>query len=181
MDYFGFKWIVMNLPHIITDNTGLLHTLMAVVALIFGTWVLVIPKGNKLHKKLGYVYTVAMVFVVATSFMMYHLFGGFGIFHFFAVISGLTLIGGMLPMLLKKPKNYISYHYNFMFWSVFGLYGAFLAEILTRIPAVIIKDKALLPIFFNMVGVAVFVVMGLGYYIMFKKKKSWSKFEDSGA
>ena len=130
---------------------------------------------------MGYAYTTSMVIVLVTSFFMYHLFGGFGIFHVFAVISSVTLVAGMVPMIRRKPKQYISLHYNFMYWSVIGLYGAFLAEVLTRIPPMIIKDNEILPLFFNLVGVAVFIIMGFGYYFMSKKKKDWSKFEKPGS
>ncbi len=167
----------MNLDHIITDTTGLVHTIASILALLFGTWVLLTKKGDDRHKKLGYIYTISMVVLLITSFFMYNLFGGFGIFHIFALISSATLFAGMVPIITRKPKSYISLHYNFMYWSVIGLYGAFLAEILTRIPPMIIEDKAILPIFFSLVGVSIFIVMGFGYYFMFKKRKDWSKFE----
>ncbi len=171
----------MDLDHIITDNTGMVHTIASVLALLFGTWVLLAKKGDRFHKQMGYAYTGSMAVVLLTSFFMYNLFGGFGIFHVFAIISSLTLIAGMVPILRRKPKTYISLHYNFMYWSVIGLYGAFLAEILTRIPPMLIKDKEILPLFFNLVGLSIFIVMGIGYYIMFKKRKDWAKFENGGA
>lgn len=171
----------MNFDHIITDTTGLIHTLASVLALVFGTWVLFAKKGDKRHKQMGYAYTASMAVLLVTSFFMYNLFGGFGIFHVFAIVSSVTLIAGMVPILLKKPKYYISLHFNFMYWSVIGLYGAFLAETLTRIPPMVIQDKEILPLFFNLVGVAVFIVMGFGYYFIFRKKKDWSKFENSGS
>lgn len=170
----------MNFEHIITDHVGLVHTLASLLSLLFGTWVLFTKKGDKKHKKLGYAYTLSMVVVLTTCFFMYNLFGGFGVFHVFAIVSSVTLVAGMIPVLRRKPKHYISLHYNFMYWSVIGLYGAFLAEILTRIPPLIISNKEILPIFFSMVGVAVFIVMGFGYYFMFKKRKDWSKFEQLG-
>ncbi|NNE25712.1 MAG: hypothetical protein HKN09_02610 [Saprospiraceae bacterium] len=163
--------------HIYTDLTGLIHLIASASALITGTVVLVKKKGTINHKRWGYLYTMSMATVVITSFMMYNLFGGFGIFHFFATISGLTLIGGMLPMFLKRPKHYISMHFSFMFWSVFGLYGAFMAEVLVRIPKTVISDGEILAVFYNMVGIAVFIVMGIGYFIFSKKKKTWSSFE----
>lgn len=166
----------MNFDHIITDSVGWVHTIASVLSLVFGTYVLAIKKGTTRHKKIGYAYVASMGIVLITSFMMYHLFGGFGIFHIFAVVSIVTILAGMLPMFFKKPKNYISLHYNFMYWSVIGLYGAFMAEILTRVPKIVIQDKTLLPIFFNLVGVAVFIVMGLGFFFMFKKRKQWEKF-----
>lgn len=100
-----------------------------------------------------------------------------GYFSLAALLSSLTLIGGLLPMLLKKPKSYVSMHYNFMYWSVFGLYGAFCAEVLTRIPDVIQDGGIPNYVFFNMVGIAVFITMGVGYFIMGRKKKTWNTFD----
>jgi len=110
----------MNFEHFITDGTGLVHTIASFVALILGTWVLWVKKGGKLHKQLGYVYALSMAVVLITCFFMYNLFGGFGIFHFFALISSATLIAGMVPIFRKRPKHYISLHFNFMYWSVIG-------------------------------------------------------------
>lgn len=166
----------MNFDHFITDNTGLVHTIASILALVFGTWVLFAKKGDKRHKQMGYAYSASMVVLLTTCFFMYNLFGGFGIFHFFALLSSATLIAGMVPILRKKPKHYISLHFNYMYWSVIGLYGAFLAEILTRIPPLVIQDKEILPIFFAMVGVSIFIVMGLGSYFISRKRKAWSKF-----
>lgn len=169
----------MNFTHLITDNTGLVHTIASVISLLTGTYVLFAAKGTKTHKKVGYAYVAAMTVVLVTSFMMYNLFGGFGIFHIFAIISSLTILAGMVPIIRKKPAKFISFHYSFMYWSVIGLYGAFMAEILTRIPKMVIEDQTILPLFFNMVGVAVFIVMAFGYYVMFRKKKTWEKFDQS--
>lgn len=91
-------------------------------------------KGTTRHKKIGYIYVVFMVVLNITAFVIYCLFGKFAIFHWFAVLSCLTLIAGMYPVLTKKSKNYILFHFNFMYWRVVGLYCAFCAEILTRIP-----------------------------------------------
>ena len=68
-----------------------------------------------------------------------------------------------------------------MYWSVIGPYGAFLAEILTCIPPMVIKDKEAVPLFFNLVALSIFVIMGIGYYIMTKKHKDRAKFENKGS
>jgi uncharacterized membrane protein len=170
----------MNLEHIISNGTGLVHLIASTLALISGTMVLFAAKGTKLHKQVGYGYAASMVIMLITSFMMYNLFGKFGIFHWLAVVSTITLAAGMLPMILKRPASYISFHYNFMYWSVFGLYGAFSAEILTRIPKAIVQEGHIDPLFYNLIGVAVFIIMGTGYFFMAKKKKTWARFEQTG-
>lgn len=169
----------MNFEHIISDHVGLVHLICSVISLIAGTVVLISKKGTSFHKKMGYVYTVAMTGLLITAFWLYNLFGRFGIFHYAAVVSSVTLLGGIVPILLKKPKSYISLHYNFMYWSVFGLYGAFMAEALTRVPPMVIENGAPMALFYNLVGVAVFITMGIGYFIFFRKKKDWTKFEQT--
>jgi hypothetical protein len=74
-----------------------------------------------------------MLALNGTAFMIYHLFGKFGPFHWLAAISLVSLAGGMIPVLLRDRINkWIHWHYYFMNWSVVGLYAAFWAETLTR-------------------------------------------------
>ena len=169
----------MNFEHVFSGNIGVIHFIASMVSILFGTLVLLNKKGSSRHKQMGYVYSVAMLVVLVTSFMLYNLYGKFGIFHWAAVVSSITLIGGMVPMLLKRPASYISLHFNFMYWSVFGLYGAFMAEVLVRIPKVIVESGVPNHVFYNMVGVAVFITMGIAYFIMGKMKKTWSAFDNS--
>lgn len=116
--------------NIIHSTTGLLHTIAAVVAMVLGVVVVLKTKGTKLHKQLGYVYVVAMLFLNISSFFIQN-FNGFSIFHFFAIISIISIVGGIGSMWLKL-KNALISHYYFMSWSVVGLYCAFWAELGTR-------------------------------------------------
>jgi len=149
------------------DWVGALHLLASVIALASGSLVLWMDKGGRLHRQIGYVYTGSMLVVIMTAFSIYRLFGGFGIFHIAAVVSFVTLLGGMLPVILKKPvHNYLSLHYSFMYWSVIGLYAAFVSETLTRIPE---------SPFYGMVGVATFAVMLSAQIFFVKYQKKWYK------
>lgn len=114
------------------DWIGALHLITSIIALITGTMILSMKKGTDTHIKVGYVYAGAMVGVVATAFLIYRLFGGWGIFHWAALVSSLTLAGGMIPVLLRKPESWLSLHFSFMYWSVMGLYAAFVSESLVR-------------------------------------------------
>lgn len=146
---------------------GLIHLAASVLALIFGTWILLTAKGTPIHRKIGYLYAFSMSVLIITAFMIYRLFGGFGIFHIAATVSTITLIGGMLPVLLRKPKNnWLGFHFSFMYWSVMGLYAAFVAEVLVRIPQT--------P-FFRMVGIGTAAVMILAYLFFFIYKKKWQR------
>ncbi|NNC46146.1 MAG: hypothetical protein HKN99_09710 [Winogradskyella sp.] len=161
----------------LSSTTGIIHFIASIVALISGTIILAQTKGTQRHKQIGYTYCVSMLIVLVTSFMIYRLHGSFGILHWFAVISSLTLVGGMLPMLLKRPKNYISYHFSFMFWSVIGLYCAFVAEIFTRIPLIYEIDADVVGIFYAMVGIAAGLVGGIGSIFFRRYKQKWSAFD----
>ena len=116
------------------DTKGWVHFIAATISMITGTWIVLTTKATKLHKRVGYVYVISMIIVIITSFMIYRVFGGFGLFHGFAILSTIALVGGMLPMLKKErtPKD-LAQHAEVMGWSVVGLYCAFISETCTRI------------------------------------------------
>ncbi len=118
------------LENLIHSTIGLLHTIAAVLAMVFGTVVLLNVKGTKFHVRIGYAYVVMMLFLNISSFFIVN-FGGFSIFHFFAIVSLATIIAAMIPT-LRRPKKWLVYHYYFMSWSVVGLYCAFWSEVGTR-------------------------------------------------
>ncbi|EDP71852.1 hypothetical protein FBALC1_12162 [Flavobacteriales bacterium ALC-1] len=118
------------LNDIIHSNIGWFHFILAVLAMLTGTIVLLNKKGTLFHKRTGYIYLVSMLLMNISSFFIIN-FNGFSIFHFFAIVSLLTIFGGIIPM-IKKKQNWFGYHFYFMSWSVVGLYCAFWSEIGTR-------------------------------------------------
>lgn len=143
---------------------GDLHLYSAILATLFGTIILVGKKGTSLHKRIGYAYSINMLVVNITAFMIYRLFGSFGIFHYAAVISLITLLAGMIPIMIKRTDRAMMHHISWMYWSVIGLYAAFVSETLTRIP-----EKP----FFTMLGIAVTITMIAGNLGFRKYKKQW--------
>jgi len=116
------------------DTTGLIHVISSIISLITGTWIVLNTKATSIHKRVGYVYVVAMTIVIVTSFMIYRLFDGFGIFHGFAILSTIALVGGMLPMIKKnRTVKDLEQHATVMGWSVVGLYCALISEVCARI------------------------------------------------
>ena len=160
--------------NLVSNEIGLVHLIVSIFALVFGTWVLAARKGTQTHRRAGYAYAVSMLLLLVTAFMIYRLFGRFGVFHIAAIISTVTLLGGMIPVIRRKPKNsWLNLHFSFMYWSVFGLYAAFVAEMATRLPVRTIFDSP--KMFFITVGIATLSTMLVGQIIFFKKKKKWQK------
>ena len=160
--------------NLVSNEIGLVHLIVSIFALIFGTWVLAARKGTRTHRRTGYAYTVSMLLLLATAFMIYRLFGRFGVFHIAAIVSTVTLLGGMIPVIRRKPKNsWLNLHFSFMYWSVFGLYAAFVAEMAVRLP--IRTAFTSLQTFFTIVIVSTLATMLVGQIIFFKNKKKWQK------
>ena len=145
------------------DVTGLIHFLSAIVAMATGMAVILMKKGTKLHVKIGYSYVVSMAVLNISALLIYDLFGGFGPFHFMALISFTTVIAGLIPALLKKPeKKWLEMHYEFMLWSVIGLYAAVWSETFTRF----FRFSG----FWTLVGIATLATVLIGAILLKMKK-----------
>lgn len=147
------------------DLLGLIHFGSAISAMISGMAVIFLKKGTKKHVYLGYFYVACMLILNTTALLIYDLFDGFGPFHYMALFSLATVLGGLVPAFLKKPKDkWLDMHYEFMNWSVIGLYAAFWAETFSR--------------FFRFAGFWTLVIIAssltliIGAIILKKKKKS---------
>ena len=101
------------------------HIVFGFASLIFGTIVLLRPKGTATHIAFGRAYVFSMIALCATSFGIYDMFGGFGIFHIAAIFSLVSIAAGIGAALFRrKLKGWIFWHYQFMSWSYIGLLGA---------------------------------------------------------
>ena len=113
-----------------------LHIGTAVSALVFGLCVLLVRKGTRLHKQLGYAYFFNMLGLNISALFIYQLTGHFGPFHGAALASLLTLIAGFIPAYLHLPRGrWLDFHYEFMNWSYVGLIAAGVSEATTRLPS----------------------------------------------
>ena len=100
----------------------LLHTALGVVALVAGAWNLLAPKGTRRHKLVGRVYAGSMGGLVATSFLTYEMFDGFGPFHWMALLSGATLALALyFPIFRRDHPNWLEHHYMWITYSYVGL------------------------------------------------------------
>ncbi len=150
------------LNQIISDNIGWFHFITAILALVAGTIVILNPKGTTFHKRIGYIYVASMLSLNISSFFLVN-FGGFSIFHFFAIVSLVTVLGGMISA-WSRHKNWLTSHFYFMSWSVVGLYAALWSEIGTRF----VKN---MQDFWWMVALATFITVGIGAKIINKQAK----------
>lgn len=112
---------------------GLLHVVLALVSLLSGTFVLLRRKGNATHRRLGRVYLFSMLGLNLTALLNYELFGFFGPFHWMALISLASIVGGYLVVRRKRP-GWKPAHAYFMTGAYVGLVAATVAEIASRIP-----------------------------------------------
>jgi len=75
-----------------------------------------------------------MLILNVSAFALVKLFGGFGIFHFFALLSLVSLGGGVTAVVFRWPKaNWLYFHYQWMAWSYAGLLGATINEAFVHI------------------------------------------------
>jgi hypothetical protein len=151
---------------LIGDNFGLIHLLSGITAIIFGGGVLLLKKGTRLHKKVGYAYVASMIVLIVSSFAIYRLFGKFGIFHYLSLVATFSLVAGMLPMFktVKTPKDYET-HFTRMYWSVVGLYAAFAAESFVRVPK--------LGSFWQVVGWSFVIIFIVCFIVFIKMRPVW--------
>lgn len=118
----------------IGDPLGVTHLTAAVAALVAGGLVALLPKGTRLHRRVGWIYVAAMATVNVTALCIYDLFGGFGPFHVAAMLSGVTVAAGMLPARRRRPRRFwIVSHAYWMVGSYVGLLAAAASETATRV------------------------------------------------
>jgi uncharacterized membrane protein len=75
---------------------GWFHTATALVALASGAAVLLRRKGTLWHRRIGWTYVVSMILLNVTALMIYRLFGHFGPSHIAALVSLVTVLGGIV-------------------------------------------------------------------------------------
>lgn len=151
---------------LIHSNAGLVHVIAAIGAMLVGTLVVIIQKGTRTHRMLGYLYFYSMLILNGTAFLLYGLLGTFGPFHVAALVSLATLLLGFIPVFRRKPKNkWLIRHFTFMYYSVVGLYAAFASETLTRIPETL---------FYTMVSIASVGITLIGVIIYIRFRPRWA-------
>src|SRR5687767_4870288 len=67
-----------------------------------------------------------------SALMIYRLFGGFGPFHAFAVVSLVTVGLGVATAVRRRDADWVERHYMWVTYSYVGLLAAAASEISTR-------------------------------------------------
>jgi uncharacterized membrane protein len=118
------------------DPVGAAHMAFGLAAVILGLAVVLMEKGSAVHRRVGMVYVLTMLLLNVTALLIYDLWGRWGPFHNFALVSLTTLLCGIAPAWLRRPQRWLRLHATFMSWSYAGLLAAFFSEIGTRLPGV---------------------------------------------
>jgi uncharacterized membrane protein len=121
------------IQHLLSHWLGLVHLLTAVAALLFGAGVLFFRKGTRRHRRLGRCYLVSMLALNFTALLIYEVFDGFGVFHWLALFSLASVLGGYQAVWRKFPGWKVP-HAHFMVGSYVGLVAAAVAEVASRVP-----------------------------------------------
>ena len=112
---------------------GDLHWIAASTALVIAAAVFLNRKGTDLHRRLGWTYVLSLLTVNVSALAVYDASGGWGPFHWLALLSLATLGAGMVPA-LHKPRGrrrpgWLGFHSHLMAWSAIGLACAGLSQL----------------------------------------------------
>lgn len=160
---------------------GLTHTIAALASLLLGAAVLLIRKGTRRHRQMGWAYVASMLLLNATALLIYRLFGRFGPFHVAAIFSLMTVLAGTVAALgarrarggsdVLERSRALERHYHWMTWSYVGLAAAAVSEIATRLPA--LRPGPGQGIVFGVtVGVATIMVVGIGAHLIRRRRSA---------
>lgn len=127
------------------DPFGAFHGVLGLISVVLGGIVVLRRKAGAAHRRTGIAYTMSMVLLNVTAFGIYDLFGGFGPFHWLAIVSLATTFAGFVPVWLRRPRCWLDIHARCMSWSYAGLIAAFMSEIGSRIPGVSLLYGVLVP------------------------------------
>lgn len=107
---------------------GTAHLAAVTTALVLATAVLVLPKGTRQHRRTGTAYVAVLIVGNGVALLLREESGGFGAFHVFAVVSLVTLAGGVATS-PRRRRGAVAAHARFLLWSIVGLTAAGLAQL----------------------------------------------------
>ena len=113
---------------------GWVHMGFAAFGLVAAAVQLLRPKGDRIHRALGYAYVYGMIFSNATALLLYRFTGSFNVFHAGAIVNFACIIAAMIPA-LRTPRapDWLAKHYRWMAASYIGLAAAASTEVSVRV------------------------------------------------
>lgn len=114
---------------------GVLHTCCATVALLLGAVILLTRKGTVVHVRLGWVYLLSMTAMNLLALFIYHITGGFNVFHIIALISLAMVVAAMVQIAMRAQiPRWLWRHYQYMTWSYVSLLAGACNETFVQVP-----------------------------------------------
>lgn len=112
---------------------GWIHLAAATLALVLGFPQFARRQGDILHRRLGYAYVAALSACDVTALTVYHFTGTLNFLHIGAIVSGLCLVRGMVP-LYRQPRSgtALMMHARWLTGSYIGVWAAGLTELVVR-------------------------------------------------
>jgi uncharacterized membrane protein len=150
-----------------------IHLISAIMAMLVSAVVLIIPKGTPIHKRIGYVFAVALLTVNISAAFMYNLTGSLNFLHAFILISLLSLFYGMGAAMRRKSKNWLDKHIKGMNGAALGLWAAGFAELTVRVLPGFMNAQQIIYTAIG-IGVLFFFVIGFLNYYFLKKHKNYN-------
>lgn len=104
------------------STINIIHTVFSVTALLAGGFIFFNAKGTRRHVKAGWLYVASMLILLFTSFFIFDLFGGFGVYHALSIVSLVTMgLGIYFPLVARSNAGWLIQHYMWMSYSYVGL------------------------------------------------------------
>lgn len=124
----------MDLSNWIHSTAGAIHFFFSLMGLVTGAYILLAPKGSKVHVYLGYIFAVSLILVNVSALFIYDFNSGRpSVFHYLIPVSLVFLIYGMYPMITKsRKKNRLNQHIIGMNGAALGLWAAGATEYFVR-------------------------------------------------
>lgn len=148
-----------------------LHFLCALGALILGPIILFRRKGDRVHRWLGRIWALMMAVIIISALSMYDINGRPNLFHFFAVVSLVTLSCALWAIWRYKrtrKATYLVTHQHCMVWAYFGLFMAGFWQVIFNVVRSGIFDVSL-GMLYNGLGCLTALAAIALYFILVKK------------
>ncbi len=114
---------------------GIVHVVCSILALPLGAVILLRAKGTRSHIRLGWAYLVCMICVNGLGLAIFHLTGGFNVFHLLAILNLAIIEVAILHIVYRRRmRNWLWRHYQYMSWSYVGLLAGAVNEAMVRVP-----------------------------------------------